>query len=66
MKTEAVLESSASNCHPASVPDYLPLDELRKLQLQRLQAVVQRSWEHVELFRARYTPKNPSCRKTGW
>ena len=53
MKTKAILESSAHNCHPASVPDYLPLDELRALQLQRLQAVVARSWEHVELFRAR-------------
>ena len=53
MKTKAVLESSAHNCHTASIPDYLPLDELRALQLQRLQAVVQRSWEHVELFRAR-------------
>jgi phenylacetate-CoA ligase len=47
------LESSASNCHPASVPDYLPLDDLRKLQLQRLRAVVERSWENVEHFRAR-------------
>jgi phenylacetate-CoA ligase len=53
MKTKAILETSANNCHPASVPDYLPLDELRKLQLQRLQAVVQRAWEHVEHFRAR-------------
>ena len=53
MKKNAVLESSAQNCHPASVPDYLPQDELRQLQLQRLQTVVARSWEHVELFRAR-------------
>ncbi|MFZ1083751.1 MAG: phenylacetate--CoA ligase [Terracidiphilus sp.] len=53
MKTKAILESSANNCHPASVPDYLPQDDLRKLQLQRLQAVVLRSWENVELFRAR-------------
>jgi phenylacetate-CoA ligase len=53
MKTKPILESSANNCHPASVPDYMPLDELRALQLQRLQAVVERSWEHVEHFRAR-------------
>jgi phenylacetate-CoA ligase len=53
VKTKAILESSANNCHPASVPDYLPLDELRKLQLQRLQAVVERAWKHVEHFRER-------------
>ena len=53
MKTKPILESSANDCHPASVPDYTPLDELRLLQLQRLHAVVQRSWENVELFRAR-------------
>jgi phenylacetate-CoA ligase len=53
MKTKPILECSSHDCHPASVPDYLPLDELRNLQLQRLQAVVARSWEHVELFRAR-------------
>ncbi|MGD0547968.1 MAG: phenylacetate--CoA ligase, partial [Terracidiphilus sp.] len=53
MKKDSVLETSAQDCHPASVPDYLPLDELRGLQLQRLLAVVERSWEHVEHFRAR-------------
>jgi phenylacetate-CoA ligase len=53
MKTKPILECSARDCHPASVPDYLPLDELRELQLQRLQAVVERSWEQVEHFRAR-------------
>jgi phenylacetate-CoA ligase len=53
MKTKPILECSANDCHPASVPDYLPLDDLRNLQLQRLQAVVARSWENVELFRAR-------------
>jgi phenylacetate-CoA ligase len=47
------LETSACNCHPASVPDYLPIDELRGLQLQRLQTVVARSWQHVPLFRDR-------------
>jgi hypothetical protein len=46
MKTKPILECSAHDCHPASVPDYSPLDELRALQLARLQAVVQRSWEH--------------------
>ena len=53
MKMERVLETNAGNCHPVSVPDYTPLDELRKLQFERLRAVVDRSWEHVEHFRAR-------------
>jgi phenylacetate-CoA ligase len=39
--------------HPASAPDYLPLPQLRNLQFRRLTAVVQRAYEHVELFRSR-------------
>src|SRR5512145_656133 len=39
--------------HPASTPDYLPLSELRQLQLQRLQAVVRRAYDHVAVFRHR-------------
>jgi phenylacetate-CoA ligase len=39
--------------HPASAPDYLPLAQLRQVQLQRLQAVVQRAYDHVPLFRQR-------------
>jgi phenylacetate-CoA ligase len=48
-----ILETSAVDCHPVSVPDYTPVDELRALQLKRLQAVVARSWQHVKLFRSR-------------
>ena len=47
------LETSVSTCHPASAPDYAPVEELRALQLARLQAVVNRSWRHVKLFRER-------------
>ena len=43
----------AGKFHPASVPDFLPLPQLRQLQLQRLQAVVRRSYERVPLFRQR-------------
>jgi phenylacetate-CoA ligase len=50
---KAVLETSAADCHPASAPDYTPVAELRALQLARLQAVVDRSWNHVKLFRER-------------
>jgi phenylacetate-CoA ligase len=35
------------------VPDYTPLPELRALQLKRIQTVVTRAWQHVELFRNR-------------
>jgi phenylacetate-CoA ligase len=49
----AELETSAADCHRASAPDYAPVDELRALQLARLQTVVARSWNHVRLFRER-------------
>jgi len=49
----SVLETCSVDCHPASVPDYTPLEELRALQLLRLQTVVTRAWQHVQLFRER-------------
>jgi phenylacetate-CoA ligase len=49
----SVLESTATDCHAASVPDYTPVDELRALQLRRLQTVVTRAWRQVKLFRSR-------------
>lgn len=39
--------------HPESMPDYLVPDELRALQLIRLQSTVQRCYDNVELFRKR-------------
>ncbi len=39
--------------HPASAPDYLPLPQLRQLQLQRLQSMVQRAYDRVPLYRGR-------------
>ncbi len=39
--------------HPASAPDYLPRAQLEALQLGRLQAVVQRAYQRVPLFRER-------------
>jgi phenylacetate-CoA ligase len=39
--------------HPASAPDYVPLGQMRQLQLQRLKCVVSRAYERVPLFRAR-------------
>jgi phenylacetate-CoA ligase len=43
--------------HPASAPDYLPVAQLRALQLQRLRAVVKRAWERQALFRRRLEEK---------
>jgi phenylacetate-CoA ligase len=39
--------------HPASAPDYLPIDRLRELQYQRLQSVVKRAFENVSIFHQR-------------
>jgi len=49
----SILETSAADCPPASLPDYTPVSELRDLQLRRLQAVVARAWQHVEHFQSR-------------
>jgi phenylacetate-CoA ligase len=39
--------------HPASAPDFLPLPQLRELQLHRLQYTVRRAYDRVPLFRKR-------------
>jgi phenylacetate-CoA ligase len=49
----SILETAVVECHPASVPDYTPVAELRDLQLKRLRAVVTRAWQQVEHFRSR-------------
>ncbi|MCE5325254.1 MAG: phenylacetate--CoA ligase [Planctomycetaceae bacterium] len=36
-----------------SAPDYLPAEELRRLQFSRLQAIVRRAYDHVPLFHQR-------------
>jgi phenylacetate-CoA ligase len=43
----------AGGFHPASAPDYLPVERLRELQLSRLRASVNRSYQRVSLFRQR-------------
>lgn len=43
--------------HPASALDYVPVPQLRDLQLRRLRAVVRRSYESVELFRQRMSER---------
>jgi phenylacetate-CoA ligase len=39
--------------HPSSAPDYLPIRQLRDLQLRRLRAIVARAYQRVALFRQR-------------
>ena len=39
--------------HPNSAMDFLPVGQLRQLQLARYQAIVQRAYEKVELFHKR-------------
>ncbi|MBN1438520.1 MAG: phenylacetate--CoA ligase [Anaerolineales bacterium] len=43
--------------HPACTPDFLPLPQLRELQLQRLQATVRRAYANVPLMRKRMDEK---------
>jgi len=49
--------SYSGRFHPASAPDYLPRKQLAELQLVRLQAMVGRAYERVELFRSRMDAK---------
>ena len=48
-----IAEKVALRFHPASAPDYLPVPQMRDLQLDRLQTTVHRAFDHVELFRER-------------
>ena len=45
--------NSIGRFHPVSAPDFLPLAQLRDLQLQRLRAIVERAYDRVTLFRKR-------------
>lgn len=42
------------NACPASAPDYLPLDQMRDLQLARLQAIVARAYRNVGFYRRHF------------
>ncbi len=44
---------SPAEFHPASAMDFLPLPQLREIQLHRLRFIVQRAYDHVALFRQR-------------
>jgi phenylacetate-CoA ligase len=45
---------------PASAQDYVPVSQMRDLQLGRLQATVRRAYQHVELYRRRMDQRNVS------
>jgi phenylacetate-CoA ligase len=52
--------------HPASAPDFLPLPQLRDVQLTRLKFIVQRAYDRVAMFRQRMearklTPADLRC-----
>lgn len=49
---------SGRGFHSASAPDFLPVEQLRDLQLRRLRSVVQRSYDQVKLFRERMEARN--------
>jgi len=53
-----MISNTGTEFHPASAPDFLPKPQLRQLQLQRLQAIVQRTYESVVLFRRRLEERN--------
>ena len=43
--------------NPISKPDYMPIPELRKMQLEKLQELIPYEYEHVALFRRRCDEK---------
>jgi len=51
----ATAPKTVTRFHPVSAPDYLPVPQLRDLQLARLQATVRRAFENVALLRERMT-----------
>ncbi|MDT8388939.1 MAG: phenylacetate--CoA ligase [Lentisphaeria bacterium] len=44
-------------CHPATIPDFMPVEKLRAIQSQRLRAVVSHAYANVALFRTRLDDK---------
>jgi phenylacetate-CoA ligase len=44
--------------HPASAPDFVPVPQLRTLQLDRMRAILARAYDKVALFRQRMESRN--------
>lgn len=53
----AFRHDAGSSFHPVSAPDYLPVIQLRALQLHRLKSIVKRAYDHQALFRERLDAK---------
>jgi phenylacetate-CoA ligase len=53
-------DNSSPEIHFASAQDYMPVPEMRDLQLGRLRAIVRRAYQHVELYRQRMDQLNVS------
>lgn len=51
------IKNTSYGFNPASAPDYLPLKQLCDLQLSRLQTIVKRAYENVEIFRQRLSER---------
>lgn len=56
----ATYDDYSLEIHPSSAPDYVPVPQMRDLQLRRLRATVRRAYEHVELYRQRMKERNVS------
>jgi phenylacetate-CoA ligase len=52
------MPAATTTYHPASAPDFVPVPLLRKLQLDRLRAIVAHAYDRVELFRTRLQSNN--------
>lgn len=48
-----VRSMAETDFHPASAPDFLPVPQLRNLQLAKLKSVANRAYRNVELYRSR-------------
>jgi phenylacetate-CoA ligase len=53
-------DDSCPEMHPASAQDYVPVSQMRGLQLARLRATVRRAYQHVDLYRQRMDQRNVS------
>ena len=45
--------SGPAAVNPVSAMDYMPIDKLRTIQLERLKFIVKRAYDNVPLFRKR-------------
>ena len=50
--------AKSASFHPVSSPDYLPVEKLRELQLERLKKVVKRAYDNVKLTHDRMEEAN--------